>query len=128
MEISFGKTSDIDSWMELVTKVKDDFPGLETREALKEHRRTVLEFIDKESAICAKYHNKIVGVLLFSKEHHMICFLAVDMAYRRQHIAENMVSYMLTVMDQKKISWLQHIGRAYQKASLQGHFTSDAVL
>ena len=102
MEISFGKTSDIDSWMELVTKVKDDFPGLETREALKEHRRTVLEFINKESAICAKCQNQIVGVLLFSKEHHMICFLAVDLAYRRQHIAENMVSHMLTVMDSKE--------------------------
>ena len=43
--------------------------------------------------------NKIVGALLFSEENHMLCFLAVDAAYRRQHIAEKMVSYMLTLMD-----------------------------
>ena len=66
--------------MDLVEKVKEDFPGLETAEALNEHRNTVLEFIDKESAICAKICNKIVGTLLFSKENHMLCFLAVDIA------------------------------------------------
>ena len=32
----------------------------------------------------------------------MLCFLAVDAKYRRQHIAEKMVSYMLTYMDPKK--------------------------
>ena len=87
--------------MELVKKVKDDFPGLETMEALNEHRNTVLEFINKESAICAKSRNKIIGTLLFSKENHMLCFLAVDIKYRRQHIAEKMVSYMLSLMDSK---------------------------
>ena len=101
MEIKLGNKSDIDSWMELVKKVKDDFPGLETMEALNEHRNTVLEFINKESAICAKSRNKIIGTLLFSKENHMLCFLAVDIKYRRQHIAEKMVSYMLSLMDSK---------------------------
>ena len=101
MEIKLGSISDIDGWMDLVEKVKEDFPGLETAEALNEHRNTVLEFINKESAICAKICNKIVGTLLFSKENHMLCFLDVDIAYRRQHIAEKMVSYMLTLMDAK---------------------------
>lgn len=101
MEIKLGSISDIDGWMDLVEKVKEDFPGLETAEALNEHRNTVLEFINKGSAICAKICNKIVGTLLFSKENHMLCFLAVDIAYRRQHIAEKMVSYMLTLMDVK---------------------------
>ena len=54
MEIRLGNISDIDSWMDLVKTVKDDFPGLETTEALNEHRNTVLEFINKKSAICAK--------------------------------------------------------------------------
>lgn len=99
MEIKLGNRNDIDSWMDLVKKVKDDFPGLETMEALQEHRNTVLEFMNRESAICAKSCNKIVGTLLFSKENHMLCFLAVDPEYRRQHIAEKMVSYMLTLMD-----------------------------
>lgn len=99
MEIKLGSICDIDTWMDLVENVKDDFPGLETAEALNEHRNAVLDFISKKSAICAKVHNKIVGILLFSKENHMLCFLAVDIAYRRQHIAEKMVTYMLTFMD-----------------------------
>ncbi len=31
MEIMLGKESDIDSWMRLVNKVKENFPGLETK-------------------------------------------------------------------------------------------------
>ncbi len=32
MEIKLGNRNDIDDWMDLVKKVKDDFPGLETME------------------------------------------------------------------------------------------------
>ncbi len=92
----------IDSWMTLVNNVKGSFPGLETEEALDEHRKTVLDFMDKGSAICAKADNKIVGTLLFSKETGTLCFLAVDAEYRRQHIAEKMFTYMLTFMDAEK--------------------------
>jgi ribosomal protein S18 acetylase RimI-like enzyme len=102
MEIRLGSICDIDNWMELVEKVKDNFPGLETKEAMAEHKDTVLSFLNKESAICAVIDNKIVGTLLFSKDNNMLCFLAVDVEYRRQHIAEKMVSYMLKFMDSKK--------------------------
>lgn len=102
MIIELGKECDIDNWMYLVNRVKEGFPRLETKEALDEHRDTVLDFMSKQSAICAKSGNKIVGTLLFSKNHNMICFLAVDAEYRRQHIAEKMVSYMLTYMDPKR--------------------------
>ena len=37
MTIELGTEQDIDSWMRLVEKVKDAFPGLETREAMDEH-------------------------------------------------------------------------------------------
>ncbi len=97
--IELATERSIDSWMDLVGKVKGSFPGLETEEALEEHRKTVLDFMDKDSAICAKTDNKIVGTLLFSKETNMLCFLAVNAEYRRQHIAEKMFSYMLTFMD-----------------------------
>lgn len=102
VKIKLGTKCDIDPWMHLVNKVKENFPGLETEEALAEHRDTVLDFMGKKSAICAKSNDNIVGTLLFSTEHNMLCFLAVDAAYRRQHIAEKMVSYMLTCMDAKK--------------------------
>ena len=99
MRIRTANERDIEPWMNLVEKVKDSFPGLETKKALEEHRETVLNFLSKESAICAEIQDKIVGVLLFSKERSMLCFLAVDNEYRRQHIAEKMVSYMLGLMD-----------------------------
>lgn len=99
MKIRLGTANDLDGWMDLVSRVKEDFPGLETAEALEEHRKTVLEFMNHGSAICAERDQKIVGALLFSNEHHMLCFLAVDPAHRRQHIAETMVSQMLARMD-----------------------------
>ena len=54
MIIEPGKKQDIEGWMSLVEKVKDAFPGLETKEALNEHKNTVLDFMNKASAICAK--------------------------------------------------------------------------
>lgn len=102
MIIELGKEKDIDNWMCLVDKVKGDFPGLESPVNLAEHRETVLRFMHMDSAICTKINNRIVGTLLFSKEDHMICFLAVDEEYRRNRIAEKMLSYMLTFMDSEK--------------------------
>ena len=64
MEIRIANECDIDGWMNLVCKVKDSFPGLETKVALDEHRDTVLGFIYKESAICARIEDKIIGVLI----------------------------------------------------------------
>lgn len=102
MEIRLAKTTDIDGWMLLVNKVKDSFPGLETNEALNEHRATALDFIRNNSAICAVTENKIVGSLLFSKDQNMLCFLAVDPDYRRLHIAEQMVNFMLGFMNPQR--------------------------
>lgn len=98
MEIRIANECDIDGWMNLVSKVRDSFPGLETKEALDGHKDTVLGFIRKESAICARIEDKIVGVLLFSKDNNMLCFLAVDPEYRRQHIAEKMFRFILPRM------------------------------
>lgn len=102
MEIKLGTLGEIDLWMKLVEKVRAGFPGLETSEALEEHKDTVLQFINRQEAICAKDLGQIVGVLLFSKQENMLCFLAVDKAYRRQHIAEKMVSYMLGMLDPQR--------------------------
>lgn len=102
MKVRLGNINDIDNWMVLVDKVKKNFPGLETKEAMDEHKKTVLSSINKESAICAIIDNKIVGALLFSKENNMLCFLAVDAEYRRQHIAEKMVNNMFELLDSAK--------------------------
>lgn len=102
MEIQLAKPENLDSWMALVEQVRDAFPGLETAEALAEHRATVLQFIQSSSAICAVDAGHVVGTLLFSTENRMLCFLAVDPSRRRQHIARQMVAFMLTQMEEGK--------------------------
>lgn len=97
--IDYGSSKDIKHWMSLVKKVRSSFPGLETEEALDEHRLTVLDFMDRQEAICVKENSAIVGVLLFSKEKNILCFLAVDPMYRRQHIAEKMFLFVLPQMN-----------------------------
>ena len=102
MEIGLGRAAEIDEWMGLVRRVRDNFPGLETEEALEAHRETVLAFMDGNAAIRAKSGGRMVGILLFARAEQMLCFLAVDPACRRQHIAEQMVTYMLTFLDPQK--------------------------
>lgn len=102
MKIRLARAQDMDAWMALVEQVRDAFPGLETAEAMAEHRATVLRFIKNSSAVCAEEEGRILGALLFSKENSMLCFLAVDPASRRQHIAQKLVSFMLTQMEEGK--------------------------
>ncbi|MGN0996988.1 MAG: GNAT family N-acetyltransferase [Candidatus Ventricola sp.] len=106
MTIDLAAEQDLDGWMSLVERVKDAFPGLETGEALDEHRNAVSGFMSREAAICAKEQGRIVGTLLFSRESSMLCFLAVDPEHRRQHIAQRMVSHMLTKMDPQRDVWV----------------------
>ena len=102
MEIGLGSAAEINGWMGLVRRVRDNFPGLETEEALEAHRETVLAFMDENAAIRAKSGGLMVGILLFARAEQMLCFLAVDPACRRRHIAEQMVTYMLTFLDPQK--------------------------
>ena len=102
MEIGLGSAAEIDGWMGLVRRVRGNFPGLETEEALEAHRETVLAFMDGNAAIRAKNGGRMVGILLFARAEQMLCFLAVAPACRRQHIAEQMVTYMLTFLDPQK--------------------------
>lgn len=99
MEIALAHPCEIERWMALVDRVKAAFPGLETPEALAEHRSTVLGFMERNAALCAKCDGRIVGALLFSREDSMLCFLAVDPGFRRQHIAEKLVHKMLNHLD-----------------------------
>ena len=69
MIIELGTEKDIESWMNLVEKVNDSFPGLDTKDALNDHKNTVLDFMNRGSAICAKEQGEIGGVLLFSNEN-----------------------------------------------------------
>lgn len=99
MVIGYGSAADIDDWMALVKIISPSFPGLETEEALGEHRATVLRFMDERRALCAKDDGKIVGVLLFSKTHNMICCLGVSPEHRRRGIASGLLERALRELD-----------------------------
>ena len=68
MNIQLAKPEHIDAWMALVEQVRDAFPGLETAEAMAEHRATVLKFMQSSSAIWAVDAGRVIGTLLFSRE------------------------------------------------------------
>lgn len=99
MEVEYGTLQDIESWMELVKEVRWNFPGLETREALEDHKQTVLRFMGEQRALCVKDSDKVIGVLLLSKKHNMICCLAVDPECRRNGIASALLKKALAELD-----------------------------
>ena len=99
MNVIFGTPSDIDPWMELVEQVSRNFPGLETKDKLEEHRKTVLRFMEKRQAICVKSQEDITGVLLFSRNKNMIACLAVHPNHRRRGVASALLSAALDELD-----------------------------
>ena len=102
MQLFYGVPEDIEKWMSLVTRVRWNFPGLETQEKLNEHRATVLKFMGKRQAICVKEANEIAGVMLFSRGHNMICCLAVAPEYRRRGVASMLMDEALANLDRTK--------------------------
>ena len=103
MQVQIGRKTDIDDWMKLVEEISWNFPGLEAKEKINGHRETVLRFINKEQALCAKDDTgKIVGVLLFSRGHNMICCLGVLPTHRRYGIASSLLSMALEQLDRTK--------------------------
>lgn len=102
MEVLYGTASDIDAWMKVVERVAPQFPGLETKESREEHKATVLRFMEKQQAICVKKNGEIVGVMLFSRGHNMICCLAVLSEYRRCGIASALLETALAELDKSR--------------------------
>ena len=99
MKVEYGMPLDIESWMELVQSVSWNFPGLETEAAIEDHRKTVLRFMSENRPLCVKDDENVVGVLLLSKKHNMICCLAVAPEYRRKGIASALLEKALSELD-----------------------------
>lgn len=102
MILSYGTPEDIESWMALVSRIRLNFPGLETQEGLDDYRATVLKFMGKWQAVCVKNGGEIVGVMLFSRGHNMICCLGVSPDYRRQGVASMLMDEALGNLDRTK--------------------------
>lgn len=102
MQLFYGVPEDIENWMGLVNRISWNFPGLETREKLDEHKATVLRFMGKRQAICVKDGDEIAGVMLFSKGHNMICCLGVSPYYRRRGVASMLMNEALRNLDRNR--------------------------
>ncbi|MBQ3232237.1 MAG: GNAT family N-acetyltransferase [Clostridia bacterium] len=102
MHLCYAIPEDIDAWMRLVTRVRRNFPGLETEEGLSDYRNTVLKFMKKRQAICVKEDGGIVGVMLFSRGRNMICCLAVSPDFRRRGAASILMNEALKELDRTK--------------------------
>ena len=102
MEAEFGVEAMIDSWMDLVKKVRLNFPGLEEEKGLNDHRNTVLYFMKKKQALCFRDNGRVAGVILFSRSRNMICCLAVDPQYRRKGIASLLLEKALKELDRTR--------------------------
>ncbi len=102
MKVEYAKQEYISSWMKLVQQVRLSFPGLETDQGLNEYKDTVLRFMSDDRALCVRKGTDIVGVLLFSKKHNMICCLAVASDLRRQGIASALLSEAINNLDKSQ--------------------------
>lgn len=93
MVFEFACNQDIDSWMELLELVKDNFPGLD-KGAYKEGLQLS---ITEKKALVAKKNGEVVGALAFSTDSKEIVFLAVHPEYRKMGIAQNLIKKMISL-------------------------------
>ncbi len=92
MLISFAQQQDLDSWMELLYLVKDNFPGLDIRK----YEIALMESIHSKQALIAKINDSLVGALTFSRSTGELHFLAVHPQYRKNGIAKLLISKLIS--------------------------------
>ncbi len=105
-KINFAKMNNLDSWMELVTSVRYNFPLLESDEELEKYRQTVIKNINRKSAICVTQTDIVVGVMIFSYNQNCLSCMAVSPMHRRMGIASAMIEKMLSVLSVEKDVWV----------------------
>lgn len=104
--IQFAELPDLDSWMKMIEIVRTNFPGLETTEQMESYKQTVIKNMNRYTAICAKYDNEIVGVLLFSYNAKCLSCMAVHPNHRRKGIATAMMEKMLSLFAKDVDIWV----------------------
>jgi len=95
--LCYAEMQDIDEWIKMIEIVRDSFPGLETAEKMDGYRQTVIKNIKRKTALCVKYGNEIVGVMIFSYHSQCLSCMAVHPKYRRQGIASAMIEKMISL-------------------------------
>ena len=96
MKIQLAKPEHIDAWMVLVEQVRNAFPGLEIAEAMAEHRPLFCNSCNLLPP-SARWMRETSWVLCCSQKGKQHAVLSGGGSrIRRQHIARQMVDFMLT--------------------------------
>jgi len=102
-QLDFANTGDVDSWMDLVYLVKNNFPGLD----IDEYKKNLIEnIISKRTALCVRLENDVVGVLLFSFRTNSLSCMAVHPQYRKKGIGSALVKKMIDLMPKDSDIWV----------------------
>ena len=91
--LQFASSKDINTWMDMVDIVKDNFPGFERDDYLK----TLEKNIKRKTALCVRYNTQIVGILIFSVKSKCLSCMAVHPKHRRQGIGSALVEKMISL-------------------------------
>lgn len=95
-KVESATPEDFPAWMELVERVKENFPGLEKAEMMDEYGMTVRRNIQRTTALCVKDEGSVLGLLLFSTVQKRVGCIAVDPDHRRQGIGRLLLESMLS--------------------------------
>lgn len=104
--LKFGEINDLSSWMDLVTLMRSNFPPLENDEELEKYKQTVIKNMNRQSAICVKKNDVVVGVLIFSFNVNCLSCMAVHPEHRRKGIASAMIDKMLSILPSDRDVWV----------------------
>jgi len=94
--VGYATELDLDSWMDMIALIKDNFPGLETDDQMNGYKETVLKNIRRKTALCVKEDTKVVAILIFSYKVSCLSCMAVHPDYRRLGLASKLVEEMLS--------------------------------
>lgn len=97
--IRAAEEADALAWMDLLLRVRDSFPGLETRAALENYRETLNKNIRRKTALCAWEDGTLVGALLYSPRQNLLSWMAVLPTARRKGVASALIEEMFRHMD-----------------------------
>ncbi len=111
-KISHARKTDIDEWMHLVEIVKADFPGLNK----EEYKKILSENIERQTALCAKNEDRVIGGLLFSLKENILLFLAVNPEYRGLRAASALIKKMTEYFPENSDIWVT----TYRKEDTKG--------
>lgn len=99
MDTYLVDTLDIDSCVDFVELVKDDFAGYVKEDFIK----SLKQCIEQKSAFMTKDETKVTGLILFSYQEKELQFLATLPTHRKQGIAYTLIHQMMNCFEKGDI-------------------------